>query len=164
MKGGRINQKAVQRAIDLLHDAGIKVGCTFIIGIPGETAKELDETYAFIEKNADKMLDVELNPLTPLPSTPLWDYAEEGGLVSANMDWEALSDTGVLLNYDFDNYIYLNDQMPRENFFRYVEKFKALFQQINLRPENSEFGEQTFPISLFPATLKRISGSGTSQK
>jgi radical SAM superfamily enzyme YgiQ (UPF0313 family) len=156
MKGGRINLNAVQSAIDMLHDAGINVACTFIIGIPGETTKDLDETYSFIERNSEKILDVEINPLIPLPATPLWDYSENKGLVSKDMDWRKLSDTGCITNFDFDNYIYLNDQMPKEDFFNYVERFKELFKTIHSRPQNTEFAEKTFPISVFPSRLKRL--------
>lgn len=156
MKGGRIDLKSVQSAIDMLYNAGIEVGCTFIIGTPGETAKELDETYEFIEKNFDKLMDVEINPLIPMPSTPLWDYAAKKGYVSKDMDWERLSDTGYLVAFNYDNYLYMNEAMPKDEFFRYVEKFTDLFKRITLRPKNMEYGEKTWPIEEFPARLKRL--------
>ncbi len=157
MKGGRIDLQSVQSAIDMLHAAGINIACTFIIGTPGETTKELDETYEFIEKNFDKLLDVEINPLIPMPATPLWTHAEKRGLVSKDMNWDILSDTGVLLAFNSDDYIYLNDAMPKEVFLSYVEKFKALYKRIIEKPQIAEFAEKTFPMSVFPARLKRLS-------
>lgn len=155
LKGNNFDLKKVQNAIDLLYNAGINVGITFIIGTPGETAKDLYKTQSFIERNADKIFDIEINPILAFPSTPLWEYAKKRGLVGNDMDWEKLSDTGLLINFDFENYIYLNDEFPQKKFMKYVEKFQEIFKEINLRPGNIEFSERTFSASDIPARLKR---------
>lgn len=157
LKGGTISVEVAQNAIDTLYDAGIGVTCTFVIGTPGETTNDLDATYSFIEKNVEKLDSIEINPIMPYPSTQLWADAEARGLVSSKMDWERLRDTAVLFTFDFNNYIYLNDQMPKDVFMRYVEKFIVLYKQINLGPRAINLMNRTFPISVFPAKIKSIS-------
>jgi radical SAM superfamily enzyme YgiQ (UPF0313 family) len=154
MKGGTFSVAKVQKGIEMLHAADITVSCAFILGTPGETVSDLDKTYAFIENNADKLLDIEVNPMLPYPGTPLWDYAKGRGLVSADMDWTRLSDTGMLVNFDFDNYIYLNEAMPKETFYKYVEKFKALYKEINFSAKAAELNKKTFPPETLLAKLK----------
>lgn len=158
LKGDEVSLGAVQSAIDMLSKAGINIGLTFIIGTPGESVKDLDKLYAFIDKNAEKILDIEINPMLTFPGTPLWIYAKEKGFVSKDMDWDRLDDTAVLLTFNFDKYIYLNeDRVSRKTFFKYVEKLKDLYKKINLRPKNFEFMDKTFPIAVFPSRLNRLS-------
>ncbi len=156
LKGGGVDLKKVQKGIDMIHRAGMQVSCTFIIGIPGETVKDLDANYAFIEKNADKLFDLEINPLMPYPGAPLWKDLEKRGLVSSNMDWDRLSDTGVPKGFDPESYIYLNDATPYDVFLDYVERFKVLFEKISYRERNIKSFQATYPSGFQVARLKRL--------
>ena len=76
-------------AINLLKDAGIQVNGDFIIGAPYETETEMMQTYDFIKKSRVDFVDV--NVLSPLPGTAIWDYSMKRNLVSEDMDWDRLS-------------------------------------------------------------------------
>jgi anaerobic magnesium-protoporphyrin IX monomethyl ester cyclase len=47
-KGITIEQSA--RGVKMCHDAGINVACSFMIGIPGETVKDMETTLKFAKK------------------------------------------------------------------------------------------------------------------
>jgi radical SAM superfamily enzyme YgiQ (UPF0313 family) len=94
LKGKNFSVKQNSRAIKFLKDQGIRTNAYFIIGAPEETREEMLETYNFIKSSA---LDtVTLNLLTPLPGTPIWNYAIEHKLVSDTMDWSRLDESVVL--------------------------------------------------------------------
>ncbi|MBI2264492.1 MAG: B12-binding domain-containing radical SAM protein [Armatimonadetes bacterium] len=129
-----MNKKATveenQRAIDLCDRLGMKITPFFIIGYPGETREDLDLTYEFIERNAEKFNGIEIYPAVALPGTPLWQEVEERGLVSKDMDWERLKIGSDWL--DSNRYIYLNEEcMPRSEFFEYAERFRQLYRRIS---------------------------------
>jgi len=156
LKGEGMSLKKVERAIALLKGAGINVGLTFILGTPGEKDEDMQATYDFIARHKDEILDIELNPLIAFPGTPIWDEAKKGGLVSDDMDWERLSDTGVITTFDFNNYIYLNPAMPFDRFMAWIERFKLLYMEVMTKREVFEFRSKTFPSYIFPSRLKRL--------
>ena len=92
LKCGTSSVETNQRALDLLKKYGINCGCTFICGAPGETLPELRQTYRFIMRNyrERKMLFHDMNVLTPMPGTKMWEDAEQAGLVGVTMDWRRL--------------------------------------------------------------------------
>lgn len=92
LKGGAASPEHNQRAVDLLADAGIAVGLSFVKGAPVETRPALCKTYDFIRRNVrDGKLDqADINVLTPFPGTPIWELAAARGVVSPAMDWSLL--------------------------------------------------------------------------
>ena len=57
------------RAVELAKSLGVKVGGSFIVGYPGETREDFEETMSFVE---DSMLDdVFVSIAEPIPGTPL---------------------------------------------------------------------------------------------
>lgn len=115
-----------QQAIDLLHDHGIRVTLSLILGHPEETEEDLWATYHFIEKNLDKILEVEFNVAIPWPGTDLWEGAKKRGLVHEEMDFGVLKECAHFLNYSTDLYPYLNENISRERFDEILDDFKAL--------------------------------------
>jgi len=102
-----------QRAIDLLHDHGIFVQCSFIFGFPDETLDDMNQTLRFIERNKSKLADIGFFPLLPFPGTPYWDMALEQGIVSLDMDWTAFEmNWGEL---DIEKLPYLNTKVSRQH-------------------------------------------------
>jgi len=77
------------------------------------------ETYNFIKNNALNLVDI--YTLTPLPGTPVWEFAEKRGLVSKNMDWD-------LLNINFgqnpQKAIVLSEVLNREEIWNIYKKFQ----------------------------------------
>ena len=89
LKGGSVTVEQNENAVRHLKKAGIdSVIGSFIIGSPTETREEILQTLAFVRKIP---LDhCKTFVLTPLPSTPVWEYAKSKGFVSDSMDWDVL--------------------------------------------------------------------------
>lgn len=132
-RGARVEHN--QRLLDLCHHHGLLPSASFIIGVPGETPRDLADTMAFIEKNEDRLFDVQIFPLVPYPGTAHWRLAVRRGLISSDeADWSRL---GILLT-DLvpERYPYLNAPgLPLESFLSWVEEFRALNLRIKPYPE-----------------------------
>ncbi len=114
MKGPWASVSSHQRCIDLGQKFGIKISAAFMIGTPGETPEDLEQTLAFVTRNRDRLMIEGFYLTTPIPGTPYWDFALEQGLVSEPMDWDQLNlDFAKEESFRFDNCIYLNaDNIP----------------------------------------------------
>jgi radical SAM superfamily enzyme YgiQ (UPF0313 family) len=51
------------------HDAGISVRATAIVGYPGETAGDIDQTVEFLRSNRGLLDRIRMNLFTPMPGT-----------------------------------------------------------------------------------------------
>jgi anaerobic magnesium-protoporphyrin IX monomethyl ester cyclase len=90
-----------QAALDLLFDHGIKTWASFIIGHYEESETDVLATYNFLLDNyaQGKISGHDMNILTPLPKTPLWDWALANGYVSnRGFAWNRLRYTAVRSN------------------------------------------------------------------
>lgn len=116
-----------QEVIDRLHDNGIRVSTSFILGHPLETEDDLWATYEFIERNMDKLFEIEFNVAIPWPGTELWQIAKQRGMVADDMDFTGLKECAYFPNYCTDRYPYLNDRIPPERFDSILYEFKKLF-------------------------------------
>jgi len=71
-----------------LQAVGIKTGAFFVVGLPGETLAEIQETFDFIlEKGFDA---VHVSLATPYPGSRLYSICEEKGLFTRPYDLESL--------------------------------------------------------------------------
>lgn len=75
VKRGWIDPKHIQRMVKFMHKAGVRISGFFIIGLPGETRKTIDNTLSFA-------LDIplsyaEFKIATPFPGTPLFELAKQ---------------------------------------------------------------------------------------
>jgi len=64
------------RAIKILHQAGIRVKASLIIGLPGETLDTLAETAKFCEQVAPFVSDWDFSLLVPYPGSPIYEHPE----------------------------------------------------------------------------------------
>ena len=106
LKGRSASIHENEYAIKTAKKAGLKIGGTFMLGIPGETVDDIFLTKGFIENNELDFANIFL--LKPLPGTKIWDYALNEGLVNNNLpDW------GILNNDDIfsPNAILLNREI-----------------------------------------------------
>jgi anaerobic magnesium-protoporphyrin IX monomethyl ester cyclase len=108
-------------AVNLLSSAGIQANASFIIGSPEETEDEILETYDFIRKSRIDFFDV--YPLTPLPGTPVWDYAKKRGLVADRMDWGRLN---VNFEVNAGSAVILSEKLDRKELIALYRKFRRL--------------------------------------
>lgn len=74
----------MQKTIDLCRKFKINVTGTFIMGLPGETAKTINETALFIRKN---YLWPSFSFACPYPGTELYEYAKSRGLLGNEVDF-----------------------------------------------------------------------------
>ena len=81
-------------AFDLCHSTGIKPGAYLIVGVPGETQKDILETIALVERIEPYLLN--LSYLTPFPNTELYTATQQW---IGDWDYEQWD--------DFDNSIYM---------------------------------------------------------
>lgn len=134
-----------QNAIDKLYDAGIRVSCSVILGHPLEKEKDLWQTYDFIEKNLDKLFEVEFNVAIPWPGTELWQAAYSRGLVHEAMDFNILKECAYFGNYCTENHPYLNEHISPERFDLILSDFKKLFHHLQKKIDQSGLGREVNP-------------------
>jgi anaerobic magnesium-protoporphyrin IX monomethyl ester cyclase len=120
LKGHSVTVEDNKRAIELLRKHGLKACGSFIIGSPQETRAEILQTLDFIKQSDLASFDVHL--LTPLPGTPVWDYALSRGLVSNDMDFSRL---GMAHGDNIDNSIILSETMERDE----LKELYGMFMQ-----------------------------------
>ena len=118
LKGGTITVEQNRKAIEILKKHGIRCIAGIIIGAPTETKEEILGTLEFVkESKLDKFY---VYTLTPLPGTPVWDYALKRGFVSNDMDWD-------MLRMEFgeipDKGIVLSEVLARDELFELYQLF-----------------------------------------
>ncbi|MBU0979033.1 B12-binding domain-containing radical SAM protein [Patescibacteria group bacterium] len=119
LKGETISVANHTNAIKLLKQYHIDPSASFIIGSPQETKKEILKTLNFIKKS--QLRGFSINLLTPYPGTPVWDYAQDRGLVNDKMDWDILD---IDFEYNHQKAIILSEKIKREELYRLFTKFK----------------------------------------
>jgi magnesium-protoporphyrin IX monomethyl ester (oxidative) cyclase len=85
----RVDLSKVLHTIERCKDFGLVTGVNFILGFPGETREELEETYNFA-----KLLDADFtifNIAMPYPQTELCKRAKELGYLPPDFDFDALN-------------------------------------------------------------------------
>lgn len=151
LKGTNINVKGNASAIETIRRHGIGVHCSFIIGSPFETKKDILETLDFIKKNNLSGFDVYV--LTAFPGTPVWEYAREKGIVSQDMDWSRL-------NVDFEENhcraIILSDNLTRREIYGFFLRFRR-YRRIK---ETCDLLKKAFksPLRALRFIIKKICG------
>jgi len=83
----RITVDEAKVVIKLAKQSGIKILCSFIFGLPGETWDTVEETIQFVKETLPT--GVQFNVAVPYPGTELYKWAIEKGLLK-EMDWRQL--------------------------------------------------------------------------
>jgi radical SAM superfamily enzyme YgiQ (UPF0313 family) len=87
-----LDLKSVEQAVVLCKKAGIKVGCFFVIGLIGETKKDIEETISYAYRlrrlGADGFY---FSIAMPVYGTELYEQAKRGGFLRDCFNDEALS-------------------------------------------------------------------------
>jgi len=112
-------------AVAVFHRHGIPITGFFVIGSPHETREELEQTLDFVR--AAPLYRAEAYLLTPLPGTPVWDYAVQRGLLDPqNVPWERLYIDNPA---DPENGIHLSEMMSAGELRRYWREFQRIRQR-----------------------------------
>ncbi len=82
LKNGRLQLKQIERAIQIAKAHGFEAVGSFIIGSPYETAEEIKETFAFIQKLGLKAVQITI--ATPFPGTALWEDGKKLGKIAGD--------------------------------------------------------------------------------
>lgn len=118
---GNVTVEDNSRAINLLKDAGIQANGDFIIGAPDETEEEILQTYDFIRDSHIDYFDV--NIFSPLPGTPVWEYAMKKHPLGAEVDWNRFN---FKFNLDKTSAIVLSNTLSYDQLCRLYKKFRVL--------------------------------------
>jgi radical SAM superfamily enzyme YgiQ (UPF0313 family) len=79
----------IEQAVDHAKKAGIGIiHGFFIVGSPGETLEEIEQTFAFAERL--QINSFNFNSLTAFRGTPLWEDAVARGLIDEEKDWDKM--------------------------------------------------------------------------
>lgn len=117
-----ITLEKVRKAVKLAREAGLDVGGYFMIGLPGETEKTMQETIDFA-----KSLRLDLAKIAiciPLPATELFNELNKRGLIKS-CDWA---------NFNFytpASTIYNHENLSWETIEKYSKKF---YREVYLNP------------------------------
>jgi len=112
----RITVNEARIIIKLAKKNGIKVLCSFIFGLPGETWETVEETIEFVKETLPT--GVQFNVAVPYPGTQLHKWAIEKGLLK-EMDWRQL--------YQHESIVGTEDMAPEDlDKARYMA-YKALY-------------------------------------
>jgi len=103
------------------HELGILIHGTFILGLPGETAKTIEETIQFAREIDPYSIQVSL--AAPYPGTELYEQAKEHGWLVEEVNW--LRGDGI------QNAMLSYEGLDAEAIFRAVERF---YRSFYLRP------------------------------
>ena len=148
-------------AVCTLHKVGLKTKGTFIIGSPDETRKDVFKTLNFIKKSKLDLFQVYM--LTPFPGTKVWEYAENRGLVSENMDWDKLNTWGILWDYDSIDDLREEDLMLCEEMSKreLIDLYRMFGREKNRRERNERLREYLkksikSPWKIFPWARKKL--------
>jgi len=111
-------------ALRMLNDHGFSVTASFILGTPGETLDDIKQTVDFIQKHQCKYFEFDVFPLIPYPGTRVWEDAAGRKVV----DKDTPSDRFKLgtMGFDPEEYIYLNEAVPRDTFLYYFFYLKFM--------------------------------------
>jgi len=120
LKGGTVTVADNKRSVELIKKHGMRVHGSFIIGAPKETRAQMMDTFNFIRNN--DFDEIFTNLLTPLPGTPVWDYAKARGLVSDDMDWDLLK---LKFDDDYEHTIIVSEIIQREEMIGIFKMFLA---------------------------------------
>jgi radical SAM superfamily enzyme YgiQ (UPF0313 family) len=120
-----LSMDAVSAAIDLADRYDIWSIGFFMLGFPGETRAEMEETIRFAARS--RLTTASIHSVIPLPATPLWDLVNEAhpGLLDAS----PLGDAATL--YDFE---FTGQPLAAMDAREFQALFTRAFRQFYFRP------------------------------
>ncbi len=100
-KGKDFNLTQLKECGALAHKLGLKVAAYFIIGLPGETRQEVEESIKYAKELAKCGVDeVAFGLFIPLPGTPLWDITKTKNQEMDFLDLLAVGDMNRAVSWN----------------------------------------------------------------
>jgi radical SAM superfamily enzyme YgiQ (UPF0313 family) len=134
-----------QSTLDILARQRIPVALSLIVGVPGETESDIQDTYSFIMRNLrdHKIYAASVNILMPMPGTRIWEKALEMGVFDLqNIEWQRLSCFAYYKNSTIRNIsdwirtrkerrsYYVNEEgIPHEKLLSLMEKYETMIEE-----------------------------------
>jgi len=75
-----------EQFVNALHDAGVNIDLNLVVGFPGETDQDFEETLAFVAKMAPKVSQIVSVATLNLDHSYLWDHLDEYDVVRLGKD------------------------------------------------------------------------------
>lgn len=127
-KGSFTNQQ-VYKVFRLCKKIGIKTGGYFMIGHPGETKKQLNDTKKMIFNLKPDLLGLSIP--TPFPGSKLYDIAQKRGIINTKIiDRFAKKELGV--GYSGNYPVFIPQTITKEYLYSYMRNINRKFY-INFR-------------------------------
>lgn len=104
-------------AARLTHAAGLRLFANMMFGLPGETARDMEQNLRFIRTVRPEVLSVSI--MTPMPGTPLFSELEQSGL--AQLRW------GDFAYLDQPRPGFQFSALPDDRFFRRYRRVQKRF-------------------------------------
>lgn len=127
----KITVADIKRAVRFLNRSGLFWSAYFIVGLPMETAEEMEQTYDLMKWAKPHYLGASV--YAPYPKTEMFSYLERLGIVDANVDNEHFFTRNRL------DYYYVDPKRRVENyeyseFIRLTERIIQGAEVLNKRP------------------------------
>jgi len=133
LKCGSVTVEDHIKAVKLCKSYGFFTTGTFMIGNPGETKTDLEQTLDLIKK---LKLDGggTIGITTPFPGTDLWEYAQRRGLIKNDLD---SLDLGIMTS-DFQDPesfkgVLLTEEIAKDDFFDIAKKIQKVTNTFYVR-------------------------------
>lgn len=124
----RFTNQQIKDVLRLCRKYHIERGGFFMIGIPGETKKEIKETIAFMLNNDFNVIGLSI--ATPLPGSDLWSAAEKIGIINNRfIDKFARGELGA--GYSGIYPVYSDEHLPLNWLYK---KRRSSLRKFYLRP------------------------------
>lgn len=127
LKAGPCSTEKNIEALTLCHKEKIASVAHIIIGVPGETEKDLAKTFNALKNKWVVIPDISV--LVPHPKSEVWLQACANGIVNENMDFTSLPKCGLddwSANFAIYKRFLLNDLIASDKYHRIIKKFRKL--------------------------------------
>ena len=144
LKVNSVNVQQGKNAVALCQKYGIKVAGLFIIGSPGETEEDLQQTLSFVRN--PNLNTVQVYQATPLPGTELWRRAIRDNIITK--DFYEHDNRGKVLELNPE--AILTKEMPKNKFVEWHLLFKREMNHKNYESDKLQFNKESLRFFLSP--------------
>jgi len=155
LKKDSVTVEQNKNALLLCKKYGFNVLGSFILGVPQETRKDIEETINIIDFMMKNRIDaVWLFSLTPYPGTECWYYAKSRGIVNDEMNWNLFT----LENDEVPMYMGENVSLAefKDIFIRTRKKLDVynIYKEFERKPKTEKIKRLSNPRSIKNFAIK----------